>query len=192
MIARPAGTIEHGWLQLFCVDSVDAESWYAYHCHPGDRAWRHEQYDRYLVHEVLPLSRQKNPNPFLITTGASFGGLPRPQLRLAAPGPGRPRAGHERPVRHPPVHDGYHDDTVYFHNPVDFIANEHDPRRLDRLQAHGHHPRVGQTTRCGRNHDLSHMLWGKGIWHALRVWDGFAHDWPFWHKMVPLYIGGHD
>ena len=65
--------IAQGWLQLYCVDSVDAESWYAYHLHPGARAWRQEQYDRYLCNEVLPLSRQKNSNPFLITTGASIG-----------------------------------------------------------------------------------------------------------------------
>ena len=30
--------LENGWLQLYCVDSVDAESWYAKHKHPADRA----------------------------------------------------------------------------------------------------------------------------------------------------------
>ena len=65
--------LERGWLQIYCVDSVDAESWYAWWKHPGDRAWRHAQYDNYLVHEVLPLSTYLNQNPFLITTGASFG-----------------------------------------------------------------------------------------------------------------------
>ena len=29
-------------------------------------------------------------------------------------------------------------------------------------------------------------------WDALRLWDGWSHDWPFWHKMLQLYIGGHD
>ena len=73
MIAALGEPIERGWLQLYCVDSVDAESWYAWHAHPGARAWRQTQYDRYLCDEVLPLSRQKNDNPFCITTGASFG-----------------------------------------------------------------------------------------------------------------------
>jgi esterase/lipase superfamily enzyme len=36
------------------------------------------------------------------------------------------------------------------------------------------------------------VLWGKGVWHALRIWDGFAHDWPVWQEMLRLYIGGHD
>ena len=39
---------------------------------------------------------------------------------------------------------------------------------------------------------LSHVLWEKGIGNALRIWDGFAHDWPVWHQMVRTYIGGHD
>ena len=65
--------INQGWLQLYCVDSVDAESWYAHWKHPGARAWRQVQYENYLIHELLPLSRQKNDNPFLITVGASFG-----------------------------------------------------------------------------------------------------------------------
>jgi esterase/lipase superfamily enzyme len=36
------------------------------------------------------------------------------------------------------------------------------------------------------------VLWGKDIWHALRIWDGWAHDWPWWREMIQRYIGGHD
>jgi esterase/lipase superfamily enzyme len=35
-------------------------------------------------------------------------------------------------------------------------------------------------------------LWSKNIWHALRIWEGLAHDWPVWERMLQLYIGGHD
>ena len=38
--------LEKGWLQLFCVDSVDSESWYAKQKHPAERALRHIQYDQ--------------------------------------------------------------------------------------------------------------------------------------------------
>src|SRR5947209_8819277 len=66
--------LNNGWLQLACVDSVDSESWYAYHKHPAERVARHQQYDDYLLREVVPFTREKNPDPFLITVGASFGG----------------------------------------------------------------------------------------------------------------------
>ena len=32
--------VENGWLQFYCVDSVDAESWYCRRAHPGARAYR--------------------------------------------------------------------------------------------------------------------------------------------------------
>jgi esterase/lipase superfamily enzyme len=72
----PAGLGDHiaqGWLQVFCVDSADAESWYNYAAHPGHRGWRQTQYMNYIVGEVLPFTQAKNGNPFLIVLGASFG-----------------------------------------------------------------------------------------------------------------------
>src|SRR5262245_25091307 len=49
--------LNQGLLQLFCVDSVDGESWYARDKGPEARVARHAQYDRYLLDEVLPFSR---------------------------------------------------------------------------------------------------------------------------------------
>ena len=60
-------------------------------------------------------------------------------------------------------------------------------RHLDILLAVGRDDRM-----LAGNEALSRVLWAKDIWHALRVWDGWYHDWPHWHKMVRLYIGGHD
>src|SRR3954447_5616011 len=154
--------LTHGWLQLYCVDSVDGESWYAYHSHPGARAWRQEQYDRYLAGEVLPLSRHKNPNPFLITTGASLGAYQAANFAF--------RHADEvgRVLGLCGVYDirrfthGFYNDTVYFHNPVDYIGGEHDPWRLDRLRRMDIILTAGQTDPLRyATHDLSHKLWEK-------------------------------
>lgn len=185
--------LRSGWLQLYCVDTVDSESWYAWHRHPAERVARHQQYDDYLVREVIPLTQNKNPNPFLITVGASFGGfhainfgLKHPELTgriLSMSG----LADVRRFV------DGYHDQTLYFNSPCDFIANEHDPWRLERLRRLDIILAVGRGDRLSEsNQRLSHVLWEKGIGNALRLWDGFAHDWPVWERMLPMYIGGHD
>jgi len=42
------------------------------------------------------------------------------------------------------------------------------------------------------NAEFSGVLWGRGVGNAFRAWDGWAHDWPYWEKMVRLYLGGHD
>ena len=55
--------LEQGRLQLFCVDSVDSESWYNRNVPPRWRIARHMQYENYLMQEVLPLVRQLNRHP---------------------------------------------------------------------------------------------------------------------------------
>src|SRR5438270_9299430 len=65
------GKLDSGGAQLFCVDSVDSESWYNRGVHPSVRVARHEQYEQYLLREVLPFIAQKNQNANLVTTGCS-------------------------------------------------------------------------------------------------------------------------
>ena len=100
MMAALGEHLENGWIQMYCVDSVDEESWYAWHKSPGDRAWRHMQYESYLLHEVLPLASQKNPTPYLITYRGELRRVPRPELRPAPPGDHEPGSRHERHVQY--------------------------------------------------------------------------------------------
>lgn len=185
--------IDNGWLQFFCVDSVDAETWYCDWAHPSGRAYRHSQYDGYLYNEVLPFTRVKNSNPFMITLGASFGAYHAMNFGLKHPD----SVG--RILALSGVYDirrftgGYSDDNVYFNNPMQYIPNEHDHYRLslmrgiDIIMATGREDGLMQSAR-----DMSGALWGKGIGNALREWDGWSHDWPYWEKMVRMYISGHD
>jgi esterase/lipase superfamily enzyme len=193
MIATLGEHLEKGWLQMFCVDSVDAESWYAGHKSPGDRAWRHVQYDRYLTDEVLPLMAEVNPVPYLIVTGASFGAYHAMNFALRHP------EICNRVIAMSGVYDierwlgGHRDDNVYHHCPCLYLPNEHDQARLDWLRRLDIILAVGSDDpNIGNNRWLSDQLWQKGIWHALRVWDGWAHDWPWWQKMIHLYISGPD
>ena len=192
MVGALAHAIEQGWFQLWCVDSVDEESWYAKWKHPHDRAWRHAQYDAYLRDEVLPLTQHRNAHPFLITTGASFGAYHAVSFAMRYPD----RVGRALGVSG--LYDireqtgGWTDDLVYQHNPADFVTGEHGTRleqlqRLDLVLVTGRDDPMR-----GNNEWFSGRLWEKGIWHALRIWDGWAHDWPYWAQMVPTYLGGSD
>ena len=72
MIGVLAPQIDRGELQIFCPDAVEPESWYK-SVHPGVRVMRHLQYERYMLHEVVPFIRWKNQTPRLAVTGCSFG-----------------------------------------------------------------------------------------------------------------------
>ena len=187
------GPIERGELQFIAVDSVDAESWYCSWAHPSGRAYRHVQYDRYLTDEVLPFSVERNPNPYLMTLGASFGGYHAMNFGL------RHADQVKRILAFSGLYDirrfvgDYYDENVYFNNPVDFIPNENDPVRLEQLRQQDIIIATGREDRLMASAQrLTGALWAKGIGNALREWDGWSHDWPYWEKMLTLYISGHD
>ncbi|RIK20130.1 MAG: esterase [Anaerolineae bacterium] len=185
--------IEAGHLQAYCVDSVDKESWYARRKHPGARAWRNIQYDNYLTNEVLPLSRQKNGNPFMITAGASFGAYHALNYALRHPDLVGRAIGMSGIYDITRWTDGYYDENIYFNNPIDYISGEQDWRRLQLLRGQDIILAVGRDDGLLESSQrLSTALWNKGIGNALRLWDGWSHDWPYWYKMIRLYIGGHD
>jgi esterase/lipase superfamily enzyme len=193
MIGALSGPIDAGDMQVFCVDSVDAESWYCYWAHPSGRAYRHVQYDTYLVQEVLPLMDRMNGSGYTISLGASFGGYHAMNFGLRHPD----RV--QRIIALSGIYDirrfvfGHYDDNIYFNNPADYIPGETDENRLALLRRQDIIMATGrEDTLMPSARDLSAKLWGKGIGNALREWDGWAHDWPFWEKMVLLYISGHD
>jgi esterase/lipase superfamily enzyme len=193
MVAALGEHLEQGWLQLICVDSLDAESWYCGWAHPAGRAYRHEQYEQYLLQEVVPFTRHINGNDFWITTGCSFGAYHALNLALRHPWLIRRAIGLSGIYDIRRWTSGYSDDLIYFHNPADYTANLHDPGQIAALQRLDMIIATGQDDpNRASSEQLSANLWRHGVGNALRLWDGWAHDWPWWHQMIRAYIGGHD
>jgi esterase/lipase superfamily enzyme len=185
--------LERGWIQLYCVDSVDAESWYSRWKHPVQMAERQEQYERYVLDEVLPLSAHKNPTPYVIATGASFGAYHAAALAFRHPHRVNRMLGLSGLYDIREIMGDYYDGRIQAHNPSDFVRHERDPWRLEALRRQDIILVTGRDDRFrGNNEWMSQVLWEKGVGNALRLWDGWAHDWPWWHEMVVRYIGGHD
>jgi esterase/lipase superfamily enzyme len=185
--------IEAGRLQLFCVDSVDAESWYARHKHPGERAGRHVQYQDYLSREVLPFTWERNQTRFLMAMGASLGAYHAVDFAFHQPYVFSRVIGLSGVYDIGQFVDGHLDDHVFAHNPSHYASHLRDPAHLDALRrmdiilvTGAEDPNVDNTRY------LSRILWERGIGNALRIWDGWAHDWPYWESMIRRYVGGHD
>jgi esterase/lipase superfamily enzyme len=182
-----------GTMQLFCVASADDASWYDDTLSMHERAEWQARYDTFLTDEVLPRMATLNDDPTLITVGASFGGYhalcfamryPHLVTRVLS------MSGLPDIKR---LTKGWSDDAVYFHNPADFMRHEHDEVRLAAFRKMDIILSVGEDDPlCPSNIEFSQTLSSRGIDHSLRVWNGWAHDWPFWHQMMQLYIGGHD
>jgi esterase/lipase superfamily enzyme len=192
MVGALGHQIDQGWYQLYCVDTVFAESWYNYGLDTDARMWREEQYEYYLLTEVIPLIRSQNSNPYLITTGCSFGATEAVIFALRHPGVVR------RVVAMSGLYDlrrffGRYTQGLYFHNPVDFVPSINDQWTLDRLRETDFILTTGRDDPAAWSNELlSSQLWEQGVGNALRLWDGWCHDWPYWMRMINLYIGGHD
>jgi esterase/lipase superfamily enzyme len=185
--------LERGWIQLYCVDSIDEESWYCEWAHPSGRVYRHVQYDHYVYDEVLPFIHGQNGNTFIMTTGCSFGAYHAVNFALRHPEVIRRTIGLSGLYDMRSFMGGYSDDNFYFNNPVDFTANLHDGHQLWMLKQQDIILAIGKDDRARwSNERLSENLWRAGVGNALRLWDGWAHDWPYWLQMIQRYIGGHD
>ncbi len=183
--------VENGWIQIYCVDSVDAESFYNRAVHPRLRIERHLQYEQYILNEVLPFSEHKNGNPFLIVLGASFGAYHAVNFAFRHPDRVGRVLGMSGKYDISSFFDGYYDTDIYLNIPLHYIPNLTDPWYISHMQRMDIIFAIGrEDPNVEENRRLSGILWEKGIGNALREWDGWAHDWPWWRQMVRLYIGG--
>jgi esterase/lipase superfamily enzyme len=183
-------------LQLFCVDSVDSESIYNKYAPPQNRIGRHNQYEQYILKEVLPFTQQLNPQPFLIAHGCSLGAYHAVNIAFRHPHlfgkvvalSGRydiaaPAAGFRG------LFDDYYNEDIYFHNPNHYLPNLQNEAILAELRRLEIVLVIGtEDPFLNSNLVLSEILKSKGVSHELYIWDGRAHEAVHWQKMVQLYL----
>ena len=183
--------LERGWFHLVTVASVDRKAGTPVGNIRGC-VWRQDQYDRYIADEVLPFTRWKNPHPYAIVVGASFGGYHALDFGLRHPDLVNRILALSSLVDIRRFTDGFHDDLTDGHNPLEFIPNEHDPGRLERLRSLDIIMAVVKTrTACFMpTASFPRSSGKKGSATPCANGTGFAHDWPVWQRMLPMYLGG--
>ncbi|MCP5365059.1 MAG: esterase family protein [Hyphomicrobiales bacterium] len=195
MVESLKGHVEQGWLQLYCLDSIDHETFYCNWCPPRDRILRHLAYEAYVLNDVIPLTKALNSNPFLISHGCSFGAYHAVNIAFRHPYQfNRVVAFSGRydltasPDGFRDLLDGYYDQDVYFNMPNHYMANM-DNGVLDHIRRLDIKIVVGEYDPfLGDNQRLSHILWDKGIWHNFKVWSGRAHGYRRWREMVGWFL----
>ncbi|SEA28075.1 esterase family protein [Pedobacter hartonius] len=188
--------INNGEIQVFCVDSIDAESFYNANIHPQSRISRHLQYEQYLLQEVIPLIYSKNSGNYLETAGCSMGAYHAINLALKYPLLFKKAVGisgrydlTENPGDFKDLLDGFRDDSVYYNMPRQYIANLDDEVLLNAIRNVEIILAIGENDPfLYSNKDLSQLLWNKAIPNQLYIWASNAHRPHYWRKMVPLYL----
>jgi esterase/lipase superfamily enzyme len=190
MVGTLGGKIDAGQLQLFCVDSVDAESWYNRNVGPRWRIARHVQYDDYLIHEVVPLVKQKNRNPHMVALGCSFGGYHALNVALRHPDVFTGMLSMSGAFDLSNFLGGYYDQDCYYNLPTHYLPNLGDSWFLDRYRRNTYVLATGWDDQClGQNQNMDRIMNAKGIPHKLFIWDTWnSHDWPTWQHMMLEYL----
>jgi len=187
--------IEQGELQLFCVDSVDIESFYA-PVQPSEKIARHLQYEHYILQEVLPLIMFRPKFTTLTAAGCSLGGYHAVNIAFKYPEYFNKvvamSARYDLTLSahsFPDLFNGYVDEKVYYNMPSMYMPNLTDVALLEKIRKLSISLAVGKEDPFYENNlQLSAVLTGKHIHHTLYVWDDEAHRPYHWRKMVRLYL----
>ncbi len=190
--------VESGDVQLYTVDSVDCEAWMAHWMFPGDRGWRHLQYERYIMKEMVPFIREHSKfEGRMMATGCSMGAYHATNFFF----------------KNPDIFNGiialsgmygpeyfvgdYMDDNVYFNFPLCYLPNLTDPWYIDRFRKSDIILCVGQGAweedSLRETQALEADLHALGIHAWVDYWGtNVSHDWSWWRKQLPYFLGGLD
>jgi esterase/lipase superfamily enzyme len=192
MVDTLADKIDAGHIQLYGVDSHCSDSWYNDQIHPRERVERHNNWESYIIEEVIPLIRSLNSNPYLITTGVSFGAYLAVNFAFRHPELVRKTVGLSGSYSIKRLLDGYYDEQSHSNCPISCMKNLADERALGLIRE----MEIFLVTSdwdlgiCReRTYNMSRVLTERAIQHRLDDWGGqIIHDWPSWRKMIRDYL----
>lgn len=187
--------IDSGKTKVFAVSSIDHQSWLNEGASAEDRARRHEDYDRAIIHEVVPfIHGRQGQAQGIIATGCSLGAYHAVNFALRHPDVfwATVALSGVYSVKH--MVGDYLGPTAYLNSPVDYLPNLNDGWYLERLrnnrlivccgQGAWEEPGLSDTRR------LQYLLGDKGIGHWVDIWGhDVNHDWPWWLKQMPHFLG---
>ncbi len=196
VVESVVGKLEAGEIQLYCIDSIDHESFYCFWCQPADRIRRHRQFEQYVLDEVMPFMDARGGDSRVVAHGCSLGAYHAVNIAFRHPerftklvafsGRYDLTMAVEEFVD---LFEGYYDEEIYYNIPSHYMSN------LDCLTTLETIRRLDITLVIGdedpfleNNRQFSDLLWRKGIRHAFHVWQGRAHRGHYWRRMASLYL----
>ncbi len=185
--------IDQGKFKVYSVNSINSESWLNDRMHPRDKAIRHQQYNNYIIEEVVPfIIRDCNGLVPIVTTGVSLGALHAVNSFLRRPDVFEGTIGLSGIYDLKQYSKGYFDEDCYFNSPMDYMPNMNDPYWLNILRSRHHLYLVsgrGSYEAPDASVALGNVLSAKGIRNSVDLWGHeWGHDWPTWRAMLPLYL----
>ncbi len=185
--------LDAGKLRLITVDGIDGQSWLDMAKTPRERALRHSDYDRYIMHEVVPFVRALAPDEGIMVTGCSMGGYHSSNFFFRYPEQFDSLIAISGVYRLVLFIGDAMDEEIYFHVPLAYLPNLNDPATLEAMRRGRIVVVVGQGEwEDDMVHDtqaLESILRAKEIPARIDYWGhDVNHDWVWWRKMMPYFL----
>ncbi|MDY5003154.1 MAG: alpha/beta hydrolase-fold protein [Atopobiaceae bacterium] len=194
MISELADYIDGGKVQLFCVDSIDQESWSNTN---GDKSWRaqrQEDYFRFVTDELVPYVHDRNGSDLRpLATGCSMGATHSAIAALRRPDLFQGCIALSGVYRTSFFFGDWMDENLYMNDMVQML---HDlPADHPYIDLYNHRSLcfcVGQGAwEDGlsdlRDMDASFKRLGISAWCDFWGYD-VNHDWPWWKKQMRYFL----
>jgi esterase/lipase superfamily enzyme len=194
MIDAISRFVEESKVQVFTVDSIDSQSWTNWDAPLPDRSRRHEDFDRYIMQEVLPFIADTNlAGGKILTTGCSMGAYHAINFFFRHPDQFDAVIALSGIARLSMFVGDFVDDNVYFNSPILYLQDLADEEILKLYRQSKIVLCSGQGAWEGPMisdmKDLSAILTQKNIPHWLDLWGyDVVHDWPWWQKQLPYFL----
>lgn len=190
MIDAISYQLENGYNQLFCLSTVDSESFFNNQGAPQQKLMRHRQYESYIVEEVVPWVEKQSDTSYIIIAGIDFGAYHAVTLALKHPKLFGKAIGMSGVYDIRPYMEDFYDDDVYYNNPIDFIPNLSEQPLLQNIQqvdfrlvSYNNDDRKQQAIK------LNEILRMKLIEHQLDIWGTEnSNEWDLWPRMLKTHI----
>jgi esterase/lipase superfamily enzyme len=185
--------IESGKFKVYSINSINSESWLNDTMHPRAKAIRHQQFNQYVVEEVVPhIYRDCDGEVPIITSGVSLGALHAVNSFFRRPDIFDGTIGMSGIYDLKAYSKGYYDEDCYFNSPIDYLPNLTDEYWMNILRSRAHTYLVsgrGAYEDPTASEDLAKVLSAKSIPHEVDLWGyEWGHDWPTWRAMLPYYL----
>ncbi|TAN41230.1 MAG: transposase [Nitrospirae bacterium] len=188
--------IREGKIKLFCVDSIDPQSWDNTQKQPEEKARRHNDYDGYIISEVVPFIKTHCAGDVgIMCTGVSMGASHSALFFFKHPDIFNGAIALSGVYNFRFFLNGYDGDSldVYYNSPLDFLPDLKDEWYLEKYRKSSIIICVGQGAWEGPmiadTAKIKEILKAKNIPCTIDFWGhDVNHDWPWWRVQFPYFL----
>lgn len=198
MIENISGFINDGKIKVYCVDSLDDDTWFANSKSIADKNACYEAYTKYISEEVVPFIKENCGNAVdkIITNGCSMGAYHAVNFLLKFPEHFDTTIALSGLYRLDQKEFKITRDQIgeaYFNSPINYLGGLYDDQQLDKYRD----MKIMLCTGQGKweedaivdTRDMQTIFNMKGISAWVDFWGtDVDHDWPWWFKQMRYFL----